>query len=47
LVGGWLAATIGLQLTLTVAAGGAALGALWLGLSPVRRLHEMPVSPEG
>ncbi len=47
LIGGWLAATIGLQLTLAIAAGGAALGALWLGLSPVRRLHEMPISPKG
>ncbi|MGH2402073.1 MAG: hypothetical protein ACRDE6_05125 [Candidatus Limnocylindria bacterium] len=47
LIGGWLAATIGLQLTLAIAAAGAGVGALWLALSPVRHLRKMPVSPEG
>jgi hypothetical protein len=42
-VGGVLAAVIGLQLTLTIAAAGVALGALWIGLTEVGRLREMPV----
>lgn len=41
-VGGWLASLVGLQLILAVAAAGAALTAVLLGLSPVRRLREMP-----
>ncbi len=41
-VGGWLASLVGLQLILAVAAAGAAFTAVLLGLSPVRRLREMP-----
>ena len=44
--GGWLASTIGLQSTLAIAAAGAALGALWLAVSPVRQLAQMPVPIE-
>ena len=41
-VGGWLATLVGLQLTLAIAALGAGLTALWLGLSPVRALRSFP-----
>jgi MFS family permease len=47
IVGGWLASVVGLQLTLAVAAGGAALTALLLGLSPVRGLRGMPAAEDG
>ena len=46
ILGGWLASHIGLQLTLTIAACGAALGALWLAISPVRHLAQMPAPTE-
>lgn len=42
LFGGWLAATIGLQLMLAIAAAGAAFSAALLAGSRVRRLERMP-----
>ncbi len=42
LFGGVLASVVGLPVTLTVAAAGAALSALWLLRSPVRDLDRMP-----
>lgn len=42
LAGGLLAAAIGLQPTMWVAASGALAGVLWLVASPVVRLHELP-----
>jgi hypothetical protein len=46
-IGGWIASVAGLQLTLTIAAAGAALTALLLLLTPVRRLREMPGPSSG
>jgi predicted MFS family arabinose efflux permease len=46
-LGGFVASVVGLQLTLTVAAVGAALTAVLLGLSPVRRLTTMPTGGMG
>ncbi len=45
-LGGIIASAIGLQLTLAIAAVGAALTALLLLVSPVRRLRTMPASAE-
>lgn len=42
IVGGLLATVVGVQLTLLTAAAGAALTAVWLGLSRLRRLRQMP-----
>ncbi len=42
-VGGAVASVVGLQATLTIAAAGAALTALYLAMTPVRGLREIPV----
>lgn len=47
LVGGVLASVVGLQLTLAVAAAGAALTAVFLAFSPLRRLRTMPLPVSG
>jgi predicted MFS family arabinose efflux permease len=41
LLGGWLGARLGLRVTLWIGASGSVLAALWLGLSPVRRVREI------
>ncbi|MHB8470071.1 MAG: MFS transporter [Gaiellaceae bacterium] len=44
-LGGVLAQEIGLRTTLFIAAGGAAVAALPVGLSPIRRLRDLPEPP--
>jgi len=46
LIGGFLGQTIGVRPTLAVAALGGLLAALWLALSPVRRLRVIPAAEE-
>jgi predicted MFS family arabinose efflux permease len=47
LAGGILGETIGLRATLAVGAAGVILAALWLAVSPVRRLSQLePAEPE-
>ena len=46
LLGGALGTTIGVRPALWVATVGALAGVLWILFSPVRRLHELPVTPD-
>ncbi|MGH2534471.1 MAG: MFS transporter, partial [Thermomicrobiales bacterium] len=51
LIGGWLGETVGLRSTIVISSAAISAGALWLALSPVRRMRETPpvrgdVTPE-
>jgi predicted MFS family arabinose efflux permease len=45
LLGGWLATVFGLRHALWIAAGAEALAPLWVILSPLLRMRDLPSAP--